>query len=151
MNVRYINPFLEASLLLFRKYLGLDLHNENPRLAADPNNLLEVSAIIGLTGDARGAIVLSFSRETAIRMVSVFAERQYQALGKDVIDGVGELVNIIAGNAKRGLTMFRLEISLPGVITGNKYKIDWPMGVPVITIPFTSRLGNFRVYVSLKD
>lgn len=151
MQAKYINPFLTASINLFRNFLGIEVTNDTPYINADAQNLQEVSAIIGLAGDTVGAVVLSFSRETAVQMVSHFSAQKYQAISKEVIDGVGELVNIIAGNAKKGLKEFRINISLPGVITGNQYKINWPKGVPVITIPFKSSYGDFTVNVSLKD
>jgi chemotaxis protein CheX len=151
MRAEHINPFLEASMNLFKIHLGVNVTNDPPYLNQDNQNLNEVSAIIGLAGETVGAVVLSFSRETAVKMVSKFANRAYVALSKEVIDGVGELVNIIAGNAKKGLVNYRIEISLPGVVTGNKYKINWPKGVPVITIPFKSEIGDFTVNVSLKE
>ena len=151
MKVKYINPFLKASVNLFGEYLGLQLTPGKPYVRTDPTALGEVSAIIGLAGETAGAVVLSFYRETAIRIVSIFAGKTYTALGSEVIDGVGELINIIAGNAKEGLTDFRIEISLPGVITGKAYNIQWPEGIPVIAIPFESEIGPFSVNVSLRD
>jgi len=151
MKVKYVNPFLKASMNLFKDYLGLSLESGKPHLLANPQDLGEVSGIIGLAGETKGAVVLSFSRETAIKMVSRFEKREYYALGSEVIDGVGELINIIAGNAKQDLLDFRIEISLPGVITGGNYKIHWPEGIPVVSIPFGSELGPFTVNVSLLD
>ena len=151
MKAQYINPFLVASLGLFREYLGVQCEAGEPFLNKETQRLPEVSGIIGLAGDSVGAIVLSFERDTAIRMVSKLAGKPYPALGNEVIDGVGELVNIIAGNAKRDLVDYRLVISLPGVIVGENYKINWPQGVAVITIPFHSELGHFSVSVSLRD
>ena len=151
MKVKYVNPFLKASVNLFKEYLGLELKSLKPYLVKDPQNLEEVSAIIGLAGETVGAVVLSFSRETAIKIISKFAGRAYQGLGSEVLDGVGELINIIAGNAKQDLLEFRIEISLPGVITGNQYKIHWPEGIPVVAIPFDSEVGPFTVNVSLRD
>ncbi len=151
MKAQYINPFLVASMGLFREYLGVSCTAGQPFLNKEPARLPEVSGIIGLAGDTVGAVVLSFERDTAIRMVSKLSNKPYAALGSEVIDGVGELVNIIAGNAKRDLTDFRLAISLPGVIIGDHYRINWPQGVAVITIPFESDLGHFSVSVSLKD
>lgn len=151
MQVKYVNPFLKASINLFQEYLGLKVMPGKPFLLGDPQNLYEVSGIIGLAGETVGAVVLSFSRETAIKVVSAFARQSYQALGNEVIDGVGELINIIAGNAKQDLLGFRIEISLPGVITGKSYKIHWPENVPVVSIPFDSELGPFTVNVSLRD
>lgn len=151
MKAEFINPFLTASMNLFRTHLGLEVKNEQPFVNPDVQSLYEVSAIIGLAGDVLGAVVLSFERETAIKMVSRFSGQKHLALTKEVIDGVGELVNILAGNAKRDLADFRILISLPGVITGTKYKINWPQGVPIITIPFVSEAGNFTVNVSFKQ
>lgn len=151
MQVKYINPFLAASVNLFRDYLGLNIKNATPHVLKDPQNLSEVSGIIGLAGETTGAVVLSFSRETAIKIVSTMEKRTYTALGTEVIDGVGELINIIAGNAKRDLHDFRIEISLPGVITGTTYRIHWPEGIPVVSIPFESEAGPFSVNVSLRD
>jgi chemotaxis protein CheX len=151
MQVKYINPFLEASVNLFKEYLGLKIKPGKPFVLDDPQDLCEVSGIIGLAGETVGAVVLSFSRETAIAMISKMEGRTYTALGSEVIDGVGELINIIAGNAKQGLSDFKIEISLPGVITGTTYRIHWPEGIPVVTIPFESDIGPFTVNVSLRD
>jgi chemotaxis protein CheX len=147
----YINPFLNASINLFKTYLGIKVTHKTPYLNKDAQHLYEVSAIIGLAGETKGAVVLSFERDTAIAIVSRFSKKNYLALSREVIDGVGELVNILAGNAKKDLLDFRIIISLPGVITGNKYKINWPKDVPVITIPFESEVGEFTVNVSLQD
>jgi len=151
VQAKYINPFLKASMNLFKEYLGLRAEAGKPFLLANVQDLDAVSAIIGLAGDTKGAVVLSFSRETAIAIVSKMSGRELKVLGNEVMDGVGELVNIIAGNAKQDLLEFRIEISLPGVITGNASKIHWPEGIPVVAIPFTTELGPFTVNVSLKD
>ena len=151
MRAQYINPFLIASVKLFKDYLGLQAEAGKPYLVADPQHLDDVSGIIGLAGDTKGAVVLSFSRDTAVRIISKMAGQEYRTLSNEVLDGVGELINIIAGNAKQDLLDFRIEISLPGVITGNSYRIRWPEGIPVVAIPFTTELGPFTVNVSLKD
>jgi chemotaxis protein CheX len=151
MKAKFINPFLKASVRLFKEYIGINVLNGQPYINDNPQDLYEVSAIIGLAGQTQGAIVLSFSRETAIKMVSLFAGVEYKALTAIVIDGVGEMVNILAGNAKRDLSDYRIDISLPGIITGNQYKINWPKDVPVVSIPFQTHIGNFMICVSLKD
>jgi chemotaxis protein CheX len=151
MQVKYINPFLQASMNLFQNFLGLKVTVGKPFAREDPHALEEVSGMIGLAGETTGAVVLSFSRETAMKMVSKMEGKEYMALGKEVLDGVGELVNIIAGNAKKGLADFRIAISLPGVITGKAYQIHWPEGIPVVAIPFDSEAGPFSVNVSLRD
>lgn len=150
MKAKYINPFLQASLNLFRNYLGVECSTSAPFLNPDPKNLDEVSGIIGLAGETTGAVVLSFGRETAVKLAGVMAGKQFFSLSNEVLDIVGELVNIVAGNAKKDLLEFRISISLPGVLVGKNSAIKWPTGVPVITIPFNSELGPFSVNVSLQ-
>lgn len=151
MKVEYINPFIKAAENLFNTYLGLNVTVGKPFLQNESDGLNEVSAIIGLAGETQGAVVLSFNRETAIEMISLFVNTKYKYLSNDVLDGVGEFVNIIVGNAKKDLNDFRISISLPGVVTGPNYKIKWPDGVPIVSIPFFSDIGNFSLIVSLKD
>jgi chemotaxis protein CheX len=151
VKAKFVNPFLEASVNLFQEYLDLKVTAASPHLLKDPQSLYEVSGIIGLAGQTTGAVVLSFPRETAMAVVGRMAGKTYLGLTNEVLDGVGELVNIIAGNAKKYLEEFRIVISLPGVIVGTSYKIKWPEGIPVIAIPFESELGIFSVNVSMRD
>jgi chemotaxis protein CheX len=151
MQAKFINPFLNASMNLFKEFLNLDVKGQKPFLNPNSNKLDEISAIIGLAGDTTGAVVLSFSKETALKIVSHFAKKQYTEIDSEVLNSVGELTNIIAGNAKRELEEYRINISLPGVIVGHKYEINWPKGVPVITIPFTCEYGGFTVNVSMRE
>lgn len=151
MDAKFINPFIHASLNLFKEYMGVDITPGKPYILEDPYDLMGVSAIIGLAGDTTGALVLSFTRETAIEMVSRLEGKKYIALGAEILDGVGEMINIIAGNAKKDLQEYHIAISLPGIITGNNYRINWPHGVPVICIPYESDLGVFTINVSIKE
>ena len=151
MKAKYINPFLNAAVNLFQVHLGISAKNLAPYINSKPNNLNEISAIIGLAGETKGAVVLSFTRETALKIVSRFSGQKYSAITQDVIDGVGELTNILAGNAKKDLMDFKIVISLPGIVTSTNGYINWPKGILVITIPFESEFGNFSVIVSLRD
>lgn len=151
MNVKYINPFIKASEFLFREYLELDLEVGSPYLIDDGSGLNEVSGIIGLAGDTTGAVVLTISRKTSIELVSLFAKHNYKFLSNEVLDGVGEIVNIIAGNSKKYFDNYKISISLPGVVTGKEYNIHWPENIPIIGIPFISQLGKMSLNVSLKD
>lgn len=151
MKAKFINPFLNSSLNLFKEYMGINVIPGRPYLNKNAHELKEISGIIGLAGETQGAVVLSFSKETAIRIVSSLSGKKLTALTNEVTDGVGELVNIIAGNAKKDLLEYRIDISLPGVVTGKKHRINWPTGIPVVTIPFQSEKGDFTVNVSLKE
>ncbi len=153
MNVKYINPFIKATIETFKGFLNVDLKAGKPTLFSykDSNIKYDISGIIGLAGEVRGAVVISFPKLVALKIVSTFLSQDIKIFGDDVIDTVGELVNIIAGNAKRDLEEFRIMISLPSVIKGPNHQINWMQGVPVILIPFKSEYGDIYLLVSLKD
>jgi chemotaxis protein CheX len=71
-------------------------------------------------------------------------------MGDEVTDGIGELVNIVAGNAKQYLTQFNLSISLPKVVVGRNHSVASMSGVPTIVVPIISSLGEFAMEISLK-
>lgn len=67
------------------------------------------------------------------------------------MDAIGELANIVAGYAKKGLSDFNISISLPSVIMGGGNQEMEPKDVFSFVVPFTTSLGDFHLAVSLKS
>lgn len=136
---KYIQPFVDVSESVFRDFIGSEAKAERPYFASkEDNNDWDVSAVIGLTGEARGAVVISMKASLALRLTDILTGSSHPSLDDEVIDAVGELINIIAGNAKKGLEeTFRMVISLPTIIKGPNHSIQWPMEhTRIICIPF---------------
>jgi len=153
MKVQYINPFIKATINVFKTLLGAKAEPGKPVLYnPDSNNLkFDVSGIISLSGEVLGVIAISFPKLTALKIVSRLERRVVKIFDNTVTDAIGEIVNIVAGNSKKDMEEFRIVISLPSIVRGKKHNISWITGVPVIAIPFSSDLGNFYLFVSLKD
>ena len=136
---KYIQPFVDVCVNVFKDFIGTDLVTERPHFI-DKNDIHEwdVSAIIGLTGEARGAVVISMKSVLACRLTSMLTGEDHTSMDDEVIDAIGEIINIIAGNAKRGLEeSFRLVISLPTIVHGSNHAIQWPNDqARIICIPF---------------
>ncbi|MDD5673527.1 MAG: chemotaxis protein CheX [Chitinivibrionales bacterium] len=150
MNVAFINPFINATILLFKTMVHLDAFAGKPALKKQPFPAYDVSGIIGLSGDAQGSVAISFPRLVALKVVSAFLGSEIKIMGSEVVDGIGELANIIAGNAKQDLSQYNLSISLPQVVVGNDHVISGQTGIPAIIIPMTCSLGNFAIEISFK-
>lgn len=137
---KYIQPFIDVCETVFRDFVGTELVAEHPHFVDknDPHDW-DVSAIIGLTGEARGAVVISMKKELSLKITGVLTGSEHTDLDDEVVDAIGEIVNIIAGNAKRGLEeSFRLVISLPTIVRGKGHTILWPNDqARIICIPFT--------------
>jgi chemotaxis protein CheX len=137
---QYIQPFIEVCKNVFKEFVGCELTADRPYFVGpDTINEWDISAIIGLTGEARGAVVISLKKELALRLTDLLTGSKHPDLDDDVVDAIGEIVNIIAGNAKKGLEeVFHLVISLPTIIKGNRHSIKWPANqAQIICIPFT--------------
>jgi chemotaxis protein CheX len=117
----------------------VDIKAGRPYIAGrDSINEWDLSAIIGLAGEARGAVVISLKTKTAITLAEKLSNMEFAMVDDLVIDIIGELINIIAGKTKQKLEdKFKLVISLPSIVRGKEHLIWWPGEAPrIICIPF---------------
>jgi chemotaxis protein CheX len=151
MKVEYINPFLSAAISVFNTMLGTTLTRGEPYLktATQPNH--EVSGMIGLSGKAKGMVVLTMSREASLGAASAMLGEEQTEINADVADAVGELTNMVAGAAKAKLDHLQLSVSLPTVITGKAHCIEFPKHTMPICIPFDCKWGPVAVEVGILE
>jgi chemotaxis protein CheX len=150
MNVAFVNPFITSTITTFKTMLSVDITPGKPMLKHEGEPVYDISGMIGLSGIAQGAIALSFPKAVALKAVSAMLGTEIKIIGPEMTDGIGELVNIIAGNAKQYLSQYQLTISLPNVVVGRNHSITPPSHTPSIVVPFTSIVGEFAMEVSLK-
>jgi len=150
MNVAFVNPFITSTIETFKTMVHSEAKPGKPMLKNDGVPVFDISGIIGLSGIAQGAIALSFPKIVALKTVSAMIGSEIKIVGPELTDGIGELVNIIAGNAKQYLTQYQLTISLPNVIVGRNHTVTPPSHTPSILVPFIGEVGEFVMEVSLK-
>jgi chemotaxis protein CheX len=150
MDVSYINPFIIATIECFKTMITDQIVPQTPALKRSPYPKYDISGIIGLSGEAQGSISFGFQKDIAVKVVSGMLKAEITEHDPDLPDAIGEIANIIAGNAKRGLSNFNLSISLPNVIIGKNHELGGEGGAPTIIVPFSCTLGNFLMEVSLK-
>ena len=71
MKAEYINPFLAATVSVFQTMLHCPLRRGQPFLKGGAQPEYDVSGIIGLSGTAKGTVVLSLGREAAMMAAGV--------------------------------------------------------------------------------
>ena len=149
MDVRFINPFIEAITHLFKTMLKTDLMIGKPVVKDDDELRADVSAVIGFSGDAVGCMVLRFPVTTAVKVASTFAGVEMSKDHEDFPDALGELANIVAGGAKGKFEGMQIGISLPSVIIGKEHAVLQSKQRPRLVIPCDSTLGRFAVEVAM--
>lgn len=147
----HINPFILSNMETFTKMLSLTAKPGKAMLKVHSKLDYDVSGLIGLSGKVIGSVAMSFPEPSALAICNKFMGAAYTDMSEDILDAVGELVNIVAGNAKKGLSEFDIEISLPNVIVGHNHRIVEPKGAISFVVPFTTDLGGFHMGVSLKS
>lgn len=122
MNVEYINPFIDATLNVLKTMSRTEAMPGKPYLKKDQKALGDVSAVIGLTGEANGTIVGEISN-----MISGQARQQLEKTGK------------------------LLHGSIPSVIVGKNHQISHFTTYPVIAVPFETPEGGFTIEVCIEE
>ena len=154
MDVRLINPFLDATINLLETMFTLEVTPGKPYIL---ENLLghrwEISGVVGVLGSRRGVV--------AIRLHHLLLDKLLEKSGVVVTDEderyetinamVGELINIISGNAISEMSFPGIDISVPMVIQGENHRLSWPKIGPVIAIPFPTKWGNYEVQVCFQE
>ncbi len=148
VKVEHINPFLSATIETFKSMLRTQITPGKIILIKGAKLSYDISGIIGLSGGARGTVTLSFPRITALKAVSEFIGEKVVTMDDTVKDAIGELTNIVAGSAKKDLAQYKINISLPSVITGENHKVLGGKEVIPLVVPFSSPLGDFNLIVS---
>ncbi len=110
----------------------------------------DVTCLVGLSGDVVGAVALSLDRETATRIASLLAGAEVLPDSADFADALGELVNIVAGNAKAQFGQRHAMLSCPSVFVGAQHQ--WLNSATQIawTMPCVCDCGDFWAHLILK-
>ena len=153
MDVRFINAFLDGTINVLKTMAFVTPRAGKPFLKKDDTAAGDVSGIIGLTGAARGSLALSFSDKCIIKIVNNMLGENFTEANAEVRDAVGEITNMISGDARKRLEANGLVITaaIPTVVFGKSHRINHVMGGPSIIIPFETDEGPFVVDVCLSN
>lgn len=132
---------------VFETMLGTELTSGEPFEDPEPFYASEVTALIGLAGEVAGYVSIHCTGKQAAaftaRLLGMEAE---EVLSQDEVrDAVGELVNMIAGSVKTGLSSHgKVEIALPTVVMTPKpdMRVKDCCG---LAVPFEDESGVFYV------
>jgi chemotaxis protein CheX len=149
MDVRFINPFVTAIQSVFKTMVSTEVQIKKPYMKSEVVASADVSGVIGFSGDASGCVVLSFPKDVACKAASAFAGVEIDENHPDFADAVGELANMIAGNAKKDFVGMNVSISLPSVILGADHVVSQSRTCPRLVIPCGTALGSFYVEVGM--
>ena len=137
---QYIQPFIEGSEEVFRDLCNTTVKAGRAFFVSKDEfeTIWDISGIIGLSGDANGAVALSLKEQTAVTLTKILTGNEHSSIDKFVTDAMGEIINIIAGNVKDIYEKkHRIKITLPSIVKGKSHSVVWPSEkARIICIPF---------------
>ncbi len=99
-----------------------------------------VTGMIGVHGNVSGFVTLNMSERFAIQAVGGLMQENFgKELNSAVVDGAGELTNMIVGGIKSNLAPTEWSfssITIPSVIVGKGYSIAYARGLEFLTTTF---------------
>ena len=154
VEAQYTQPFVRETIRTFQLMSGVTPNKVGEKKKESIESTYELSGVVWISGPGEGAVVLSFPRDTACRIVSELLCDQIEELTLDVENIVAELVNIVTARARRALSergLPGLGLSLPHVIVG-KGRAAWrPRDLPCRSVAFVAEgFGPFCVEISLR-
>ena len=138
---KYIQPFIKVCEKVFQDFCQTEVNAGRVFFVSkdEYESNCDISGIIGLSGEASGAVAISMKDKTALEVTKILTGTEHTKIDADVTDAVGEIINIIAGNVKKDFEEeLRIKISLPTIVKGKAHSIVWPSEkTRIICIPFT--------------
>jgi chemotaxis protein CheX len=151
VDVNLINPFISATTNAMEMMAMCKPERKKVYLKTDNVLIGDISGIMGLSGEVSGSIIVSFVKEAACKVVGKMLGTTYTELNDEVKDGIQEMVNLIAGQAKAMLadTDYHFKVSIPTCIIGSNHQVNHKKGVPCVVAEFSFEGSPFTVEVSL--
>lgn len=151
-NQTLLTPFKLATEEILSMMAVINIEFVDAYLASSQFHFGDLSGIMALAGDKKGAIMISFYENLAKKIISaIMAVPEDEIQEEDEHDGVGELINMIAGGAKARLgdsdTHFLL--SAPTVITGNQHRVIQQKDMPCVVLVYKVEEEFFAIQICL--
>lgn len=146
-DVEIAKHFVKATTTILSTMASITAAPGRPFVKKDQEADGDISAIIGVTGPRNGTVSVSFTEESAAALVTGMLGDDIEDMEQDMQDAVGEVANMISGQARATLAEEGLVLqgSTPSVVVGKGHKIHHITKAVVMAIPFTTAGGGFTV------
>jgi chemotaxis protein CheX len=153
MDVKYAKPFVDATVDVLSTMAMITPTVDKPYLKSNNLALGDVSGVIGVTAgeDMHGVISVTFTKKCAVQIVKNLLGEHIEDVVQDVQDAVGEVTNMISGQARQKLVEMgvTLTAATPSVIMGDNHTISHVTKGRIMVVPFSTDFGDFVVEFSM--
>jgi len=152
MNVKFLNPFVEAAYEVLLAETGIQMARGELTLDKAAYATDEVTVIISLVGRVEGNVFYALTEQMAVVLASRILGEQLQGFTTLAQSGVAELGNVITGRASVKLAEagFDSTISPPALLLG-KGAIISTLDMARLVVPLDCDFGSVRIHLALRE
>lgn len=148
MTKERLQIFVECAVGCFARLTKTAAVVQTPYLQGGEAELLDFSAVIGISGNARGCVYYTAQKGLLSRLLQLQGEPSKNP--EVLCDTVGEIANIISGNARKQFGGEFL-ISVPVILEGRPKRLALPRETQTFVIPITWMDFNSILLVCLES
>lgn len=150
-SVAFINPVLEAVGNVLTTMASMSAIPGKPYVNRERTAVGDVTGIIGMVGDMKGVLSVTFEKDVILKIANTLLGENYTEVDNTIADAVGELTNMISGQARMHLSRegMNLKASTPTVVIGKGHVINHIAPAPILSIPFSTEYGSFVVEITM--
>ncbi len=152
MNVKLLNPFVQAAVEVLKAEVGVEVTRgeislQNSSLTSD-----DITVLINLVGEVYGVVMYGMAMTTGLNIVSNIMGQKFTELNPLAQSGVAELGNVISGRATIRFSEagYQSNISTPTILIGSGVQIS-TLDFPRIVVPLETEFGCFTAHLALKE
>jgi len=154
INAKHVNPFIEAAMKVVKQITGIDVRRGHLSYKAKVEPTFGVSIIVGIYGFLVGQVVYSMENELAHKIVDkLLAGKSPQERQILFVDTLGELANMITGNATALLSQTRdntLKITTPAIASGSNVSITL-LPKPALVLGLYTQYGPIEINIAVEE
>ncbi|MFK7884227.1 MAG: chemotaxis protein CheX [Phycisphaerales bacterium] len=150
MDPNLITPFISSVQHVFSTMFQLPVEVGTPSIKQGRECTHDISAIISMSGEFQGNVVLSMPADAATAIVALFTGERYETDHDDFADAVGEIINMVCGNAKATFQRKNVSISCPSVVIGANHRVAGQSDIPCVLIPCSTDCGELMLEVAIR-
>lgn len=150
MKAEYVNPVFKAISEVFKAMLDIEVSRGEVDAAGGGRQ--EVDIRIDLKGDVSGSILFQFPQETTLQIVQIMSGMEMKKLDDFVTSAMGEMSNIISGNAASYLSKlnYHCDITPPQIAVADAAASPH-FPCETLSIPLHTAVGDMKVHISLTE
>ncbi|MEN4010538.1 MAG: chemotaxis protein CheX [Bellilinea sp.] len=152
MNVKFLNPFVEAAYEVLQAETGVQVERGELSLEQGMYITDDVTVILSLVGAVEGTVFYSLNKSSALRCASLMLGEPLDEFDGLAQSGIAEIGNVITGRASMKLSQsgFESNISTPSLILGSGASIS-TLDYPRLVVPLLTEVGSVTIHLALRE